>query len=92
MIKSDDTTNRIDSMKPRVPKKSRVTLYLDPGVIAAFRAQAELRRSKYQTLINDALRQTIDTEAATLTIDTLRRVLREELSRCQINHQSQNES
>jgi hypothetical protein len=92
MIKSDDETNHIDSMKPSVPKKSRVTLYLDPSVIAAFRAQAVLRQSKYQTLINDALRQTMAPEATPLTIDALRRVLREELSRRQINRQPQSEN
>jgi len=56
-------------------------MYLEAAVIEAFRTQAATRGSGYQTLINEALRHTLYTEAAPVTVESLRRVLREELSR-----------
>lgn len=59
--------------------KTRVTMYLDEDLLARFRERAEQEGRGYQTLINEALRQTLGSESAPLTIATLRQVLREEL-------------
>ena len=56
------------------PRKQRVTIMLDTGLIEYFKAQAGDRG--YQTMINEALRQAVERE----TLEkTLRRVVREEL-------------
>lgn len=59
--------------------KTRITIYLDDDVLAAFRARAAQEGRGYQTLINDALRAALDPDTAPVTVETLRRVLREEL-------------
>ncbi len=56
------------------PRKQRVTIMLDTGLIEYFKTQAGERG--YQTLINETLRQAVEREAL---VDTLRRVVREEL-------------
>ncbi len=57
--------------------KKRITIYLDANVIDAFQKQAEQKGLGYQTLINAALREASSKEP--LTLDALRRVIREEL-------------
>ncbi|QXP84556.1 BrnA antitoxin family protein [Methylococcus sp. Mc7] len=59
--------------------KTRISIYLDDDILAAFRARAEAEGKGYQTLINAALRAAVDPNAAPVTVETLRRVLREEL-------------
>jgi uncharacterized protein (DUF4415 family) len=59
--------------------KTRITIFLDDDVLEAFRQRAASEGKGYQTLINDALRQAITPGAAPVTMDALRRVLREEL-------------
>ncbi|MBI4788382.1 MAG: BrnA antitoxin family protein [Chloroflexi bacterium] len=60
--------------------KTRVTLHLDDEILEWFRAQVHAAGGgNYQVLINDALRQYIRQEQEPLE-DTLRRVVREELS------------
>ena len=60
--------------------KTRITLYLDDAVIAAFRVKAQAQGAGYQTLINDALRAHAGKKAAQpVTSAVLRRILREEL-------------
>jgi len=65
------------------PGKTRITIILDDEVIEHFRARAEAEGIGYQTLINSILRKAVVSaskpEARPLTIDELRRVLREEL-------------
>lgn len=57
------------------PRKQRVNIMLDTGVIAFFKTKAGQRG--YQTLINETLKQAIHQEE----IETiLRRIVREELS------------
>ena len=56
------------------PRKQRVTILLDTGLIEYFKAKAGERG--YQTLINDTLRQAQERETLE---ETIRRVLREEL-------------
>ena len=60
--------------------KTRITLYLDDAVIAAFRAKAQAQGVGYQTLMNDTLRaQSAKKPAHPVTSAVLRRILREEL-------------
>ena len=60
-------------LKP-APRKQRVTILLDTGLIEYFKAKAGERG--YQTLMNDTLRQAKERETLE---ETLRRVIREEL-------------
>jgi len=62
--------------KPLPRGKVRINILLDPGIVAYFKAQAGGRG--YQTLINEALKESInhrDLES------TLRRIIREELKK-----------
>ena len=68
----DRATFRV-GLKP-APRKQRVTILLDTGLIKYFKAKAGER--SYQTLINDTLRQA---KERTNLEETLRRVIREEL-------------
>jgi uncharacterized protein (DUF4415 family) len=61
--------------------KTRITIYLDDEILAYFREQAETAGMGYQTLINEALKQYIQSPSErSLTQSDLRRILREELS------------
>ncbi len=59
--------------------KTRITLYVDNAVLEAFRALASQQGKGYQTLINETLRQCAHPDAVPLTVEALRKVLREEL-------------
>ncbi|MEO6279459.1 BrnA antitoxin family protein [Roseateles sp.] len=62
--------------------KTRITIMLDDDVLAHFRDQAEQAGCGYQTLVNAALRQVMQgsaRDAHPLTVEELRKVLREEL-------------
>ncbi len=59
--------------------KTRITIMIDDDVLAAFRARAEREGKGYQTLVNAALRVAVMPGSEPVTIDALRRVLREEL-------------
>lgn len=60
--------------------KTRITIYLDDDVLEAFRRRAEKEGRGYQTLINDALAASLGKNNAPVTVGTLRKILREELS------------
>lgn len=61
------------------PGKTRITIRLDEDIIDWFREQADAAGgANYQTLINQALREYIDSKADYL-VETIRRVVREEL-------------
>jgi uncharacterized protein (DUF4415 family) len=64
-----------------VPKsKTRITIRLDDDILEWFREQVDRAGGgNYQSLINDALRQHVRNAREPLE-DTLRRVIREELS------------
>jgi len=65
-------------IKP-LPGKTRITIRLDEDVIEWFRVQAdEAGGGNYQTMINQVLRQYIDSTKEPLE-ETIRRVVREEL-------------
>jgi predicted DNA binding CopG/RHH family protein len=59
--------------------KTRITLYIDEDVIAAFREKAAAEGKDYQRVINEVLRAAVAPDSAPVTVETLRRVLREEL-------------
>jgi uncharacterized protein (DUF4415 family) len=62
------------------PNKVRITIRLDADIIDHFKRKVfDAGGGNYQTLINDALRRHIQ-EAERPLEDTLRRVIREELS------------
>jgi len=60
--------------------KTRVTMYLDNDVLAAFRARSDAEGKGYQTLINQALREYL-ADGEVMNAKTLRKILREELGR-----------
>ncbi len=61
------------------PNKKRITIRLDADIIDHFKQQVlEAGGGNYQSLINAALRQHIETSAQPLE-ETLRSVIREEL-------------
>ena len=59
--------------------KTRMTLFLDDDVVAAFRERAAASGTGCQTLINEALRASLAPDAAPLTVATLRQILHEML-------------
>ena len=59
--------------------KTRITIFLDDDILAAFRERASQNGKGYQTLINNALRASLSPESAPLTVEMLRKVLHEEL-------------
>jgi hypothetical protein len=70
---------RRHTLRPPTSHKPRVTLRLDPEVVAWFRGQAlEQGSGHYQTMINAALQQHIVAQGKTLE-DRIRRIVREEL-------------
>jgi uncharacterized protein (DUF4415 family) len=62
------------------PGKTRITIHVDNAILDAFREKAAAQGKGYQTLINEALRQAVESSAAPVTIEDLRRVIREELN------------
>jgi uncharacterized protein (DUF4415 family) len=68
----DRATFRV-GLKP-APRKQRVTIMLDTGLIEYFKARAGERG--YQTLINETLRQAVEQDDLEAR---LRRIVREEL-------------
>ena len=70
----DRATFRV-GLKP-APRKCRVTMLLDTGLVEYFKAQAGERG--YQTLINETLRQAMQGDELE---KRLRRIIREEMQR-----------
>jgi uncharacterized protein (DUF4415 family) len=67
------------AVQPAQPGKTRITIRLDSDILAWFRAQVHAAGGgNYQTLINEALREYVQTRDQLLE-ETLRRVIREEL-------------
>jgi uncharacterized protein (DUF4415 family) len=64
-----------------VPKgKTRITMYLDDVVLETFRKRAEKSGKGYQTLINEALKESMSKKVVALTADQVREIVREELA------------
>ena len=60
--------------------KKRITIYLDDAILEEFRVRADATGKGYQTLINDALRESLSKDSVNLE-ETLRKVIREEMGR-----------
>jgi uncharacterized protein (DUF4415 family) len=60
--------------------KTRITIYLDDGILKRFKAQSQRTGKGYQTLINDALNSYLGLTAKPLTEEMVRKIVREELS------------
>ncbi|MHC1728298.1 MAG: BrnA antitoxin family protein [Syntrophobacteraceae bacterium] len=66
---------------PQQPGKTRITIRIDDDILEWFRNKVESAGGgNYQTMMNNALRQYIDSHEGALEA-TLRRVLREEMGR-----------
>lgn len=77
----DFSQGKRGAIDPIPTGKTRITIRLDDEVLAWFREQVHLAGGgNYQTLINEALRQHIQTIHQPLE-ETLRKVVREELER-----------
>ncbi len=61
--------------------KTRITIYFDDDIIEAYRKMGDDAGRGYQTLINEALRRSISAGSVPVDARTLRRILREELSK-----------
>lgn len=61
------------------PGKTRITIHIDNDTLAVFREQAAAQGKGYQTLINEALRLAVQSDGAQVTLESLRKVIREEL-------------
>lgn len=72
----DRATFRVD--RQPAPRKQRVTIMLDTGLIAYFKAQAGERG--YQTLINETLRRAVEADDLEAR---LRQIVREEVRAAQ---------
>lgn len=60
--------------------KTRITIYLDDGILERFKAQSQRTGKGYQTLINDALNSYLGVTVKPLTEEMVRKIVREELS------------
>ena len=60
--------------------KTRITLYLDNEVLEHFRALSEKTGRGYQTLINEVLSTSVGRREQPLTLEIVRRIVREELA------------
>lgn len=61
--------------------KERITIFIDKEIISEFRNRAEEAGRGYQTMINDALREYLNTSSHPVNEKTLRKILREELKK-----------
>ncbi len=68
------------------PGKTRITIMIDDDLLEFFRSKADAEGTGYQTRINGALREVVETELSKglddrpVTVAVLRKVLREELA------------
>ncbi len=67
--------------KALVPNKgkTRISIFIDNAVLDAFRAKAEAGGVGYQTMINDALKQSLSVAGRPITETSLRKILKEVL-------------
>ena len=63
------------------PGKTRITIYIDNNIIEEFRDRSDSMGRGYQTMINDALREYLGKGRQAIDVRTLRKILREELSK-----------
>jgi uncharacterized protein (DUF4415 family) len=63
----------------RQPGKTRITICIDDDVLEQFREQADSVGRGYQTIMNEALREYLGKSRQPVDVQTLRRILRQEL-------------
>jgi uncharacterized protein (DUF4415 family) len=73
------STGRRGSVIPQVGK-TRITIYLDDGVLERFKAESRRTGKGYQTLINDALNSYLGLTAKPIAEEMVRKIVREELA------------
>ena len=61
--------------------KERITIFIDKEIVSEFRQRAEAAGRGYQTMINDALREYLNSSSHPVDEKTLRKILREELKK-----------
>ncbi len=81
MRKNYDFSNSKRGTVAKPKGKTRITIYLDDDVIESYREKGDNLGRGYQTLINDALRDTLGQSKPAVDAKTLRRILREELKK-----------
>ena len=59
--------------------KTRITIYIDDSVLDEFRSRAERIGTGYQTMMNEALRASLEKNEKPVTAAMLRQIIREEL-------------
>ena len=59
--------------------KTRISIFIDNGVLEEFRTRAQKAGTGYQTMMNEALRQYLSESDQPVTEKTLRQVLRQEM-------------
>lgn len=59
--------------------KTRITIMLDSDLIEQFRLRAQEHGTGYQTEINRALRSYLAAQEPAITVEILRRIVREEI-------------
>lgn len=69
----------LNALRASVKRKKRISIMLDDEVIAGFRERAQATGVGYQTEINRVLHEALKADDKPLTIDAVRRVVREEL-------------
>ena len=79
MKKEYDFTNGKHGPVVRQRGKTRITIHIDTEVLDAFRDRADAAGRGYQTMINEALREYLGHAVAGVSVDTIRRIVREEL-------------
>jgi uncharacterized protein (DUF4415 family) len=60
--------------------KTRITIYMDDAILKHFKAQSEKSGKGYQTLINEALKYYLGLTEQPVTLDLVRKIVREELA------------
>ena len=60
--------------------KTRITIYIDDQILAAFKAESARTGTGYQTLINEALAQHTGTAEKPMTAEQVRKIVREEIA------------
>lgn len=60
--------------------KTRITIYVDDAIIKSFKAQSGKTGKGYQTLINEALKSHLGLTAQLVTLELVRKIVREELA------------
>lgn len=61
--------------------KTRITIYVDDDILEVYRARGDELGKGYQTLINEALRESLRSRPDPVDARTIRRIVREELKK-----------